>query len=94
MNTISYSPSKDELRLKLRSVKGKLTKKVGRFKLWWDYEGNICALDIRQFTKELEEFRKSSYTVRLGGIWKGVKITDKDIKEVRKDLLKKLEEKW
>jgi len=31
---------------------------------------------------------------RLGGIWKGAKITEKDIKEAREELLKKLENQW
>lgn len=94
MKTLSYFPSKDELLLKLRSVKGKPTKKFGRFELWWDDEGNICALDIKPFMEELEEFRKNLNTIQLGGIWKGVRIADEDIKEARQDLLKKLEEKW
>ena len=94
MNTISYLPSKDELLLKLRSTKGKTARKFGRFKLWWDEDGNICALDIIQFMEELEEFKKNPNTIQLGGIWKDVKIADKDIKEARQELLKKLEEKW
>lgn len=32
--------------------------------------------------------------IRLGGIWKGIKITDDDIKESRQAMLKKLEEKF
>ncbi|MCR4321762.1 MAG: hypothetical protein NUV74_15665 [Candidatus Brocadiaceae bacterium] len=89
MKTISYLPSKDELLLKLRSTKGKTARKYGRFKLWWDEDGNICALDIIQFMDELEEFN----TIQLGGIWKGIRISSEDIKEARQELLKKLEEK-
>jgi len=37
---------------------------------------------------------KHKDTIRLGGIWKNIKITDEDIKENREDLLKKIEEKW
>jgi len=33
-------------------------------------------------------------TVQLGGIWKDVKISSKGIKEARKTLLEKIEEKW
>jgi hypothetical protein len=44
------------------------------------------------FMEELEEFKRNLNTARLGGIWKGVKITDEDIREVREDMLKKLEE--
>lgn len=94
MNTISYIPSNDELVLKLHPLKGKPKKELGRFKLWWDDKGCIYGIDIRPFMEELEEFKKNVNTVRLGGVWKGVKITDEDIKEIREDLLKKLEEKW
>lgn len=94
MKTISYIPSKDELVLKFRSLKGKPRAEVGRFKLWWDDEGNIYGVDIMPFMEELEEFKKNFNTVQLDGIWKGIKITDEDIKETRENLLKKLEEKW
>lgn len=94
MKTISYIPSKDELVLKFRPLKGKPTKELGRFKLWWNDEGDICGIDIMPFMEELEEFKKNLSTMRLGGVWKGIKITDEDIKEIREDMLKKLEEKW
>ena len=90
MKTISYLPSKEELLLKLCSTKGKTARKFGRFKLWWDEDGDVCALNIIQFMDELEEFN----TIQLGGIWKGIRISSEDIKEARQELLKKLEEKW
>jgi predicted butyrate kinase (DUF1464 family) len=37
---------------------------------------------------------KHKDAIRLGGIWKNIKITDEDIKENREDLLKKIEDKW
>ena len=40
------------------------------------------------------EFKRTLHTIRLGGIWKGIKITEEDIKEARGELLKNLEEKW
>ena len=46
----------------------------------------------REFYNALTRSEKPK-VIRLGGIWKGIKITDGDIKEVREDLLKKLEEK-
>ena len=94
MNIISYIPSNDELVLRFRPLKEKPTRELGRFKLWWDDEGYIYGIDIRPFTEELEEFKENVNTVRLGGVWRGIEITGQDIKEVRKDLLKKLEEKW
>jgi hypothetical protein len=94
VKAISYIPSKDELILKFRTLKGKPTKALGRFKFWWDNEGNFYGIDIIPFMEELEEFRKNLNTARLGGIWKGVEITDQDIKDIRRDLLKKLGEKW
>jgi len=94
MNKISYIPSNDELMLKFRPLKGKPTKELGRFKLWWGDEGHIYGIDIKPFMEEVEEFNKNANMVRLGGVWKGVKITEEDIKQIRGDLLKKLEEKW
>jgi len=91
---ISYSPSNDELILKLRSLKEKQTKEFGSFKLWWDEEGNINGIVIVPFTEESEELKKNLNIVRLGGIWKGIKITEEDIKEARSELLKKPEDKW
>ena len=91
---ITYLPSKDELLLKLCPVKGKPTKDLGRYKLWWNDKGDICALAIEPFMEELEEFLKHRIWVRLGGLWKGVKIDEDDIKEARQELLKKLEERW
>jgi hypothetical protein len=94
VKAISYIPSKDELILKFRPLTKKPTKKLGRFRLWWDEEGNIYGIEIMPFTEELKEFKNNLNTARLGGIWKGVEITDQDIKEIREDLLKKLKEKW
>jgi hypothetical protein len=94
MKTITYNPSKDELIIRFCSVSKKPTKEIGRFKLWWDAEGNICAIDIGSFTEELKEFNKKRGWIQLSGIWKGVKIDDEDIKEARNELLKKLEENW
>ncbi len=94
MKTISYIPSKDEMLLRFGPLKGKPTKDLGQFKLWWDEEGHICALDIIPYRKELIEFKKRRGWIELGGIWKGIKITEEDIKEARQELLKKIEEKW
>lgn len=94
MRTVSYIPSKDELVVKFRPGKKRPTKDLGRLKLWWDEEGNICAIAIKSFTDELEEFEKKRGCIQLGGIWKGVKIEEEDIREARRELLKKLEERW
>jgi len=94
MKAISYIPSKDEMLLKFRSVKGRPTKELGSFKLWWDNEGNICAIDIMSFTEELKRFEENLNTAKLGGIWKGIKITDEDIRQTREELLQKLEGRW
>jgi len=90
---ITYVPFKDELILVISPVKREPNKKVGPFKLWWDDEGNICAIAITNYVEELEEFRKNLNVISLGGIWKGIKITEKDIKEAREELLRRLEEK-
>lgn len=87
-----YTPSKDELLLKIHPVKGKPNKESGPLKIWWD-EGNICAIAITKYTEELEEFSRNLNVVQLGSIWKGIKITDADISEAREELLRKIEEK-
>jgi hypothetical protein len=93
MKAISYLPSKDKMIVRFRSARGKPTKEFGRFKLWWDKQG-ICAVAIMPFLEELEEFEKSRNWVQLGGIWRGVNITEEDIKEARRELLEKLEKRW
>ena len=94
MTPILYTPSRDEILLELHPHASKPTKKVGPFKLWWDKEGYINAIAIGQYRDQLIEFRKKLRTVQLGGIWKGEKITEEDIRETREDLLKRLEGKW
>ncbi len=37
---------------------------------------------------------KAKNVIKLGGIWKGVKITDEDIKKARNSMLKELEKKF
>jgi len=90
---ITYDPSKDELILVISRVEREPNKKVGPFKLWWDDEGNICAIAIRNYVEELKEFRGNLNVISLGGIWKGIKITEEDIKEAREELLRRLEDK-
>lgn len=92
--SISYNPSKDELTVKFRPTKRKPTKVVDHFKLWWDAEGNICAIDIEHYTEALKEFRRTLNTVRLGGLWRGADITEEEILKTRQELMEKLEEKW
>lgn len=94
MKAISYIPSKDEMLLNFRPVKGRPSKNLGRYKLWWDDKGNICAINITPFIEELKEFERNLNTVKLGGIWKGANITDEDIREAREELLQKLEGRW
>jgi len=91
--TISYLASRDELVLRLRPIKPKLSKEFGRFRLWWDQQDNICAIAIRPFTEELREFEEKLGWIQLSGIWKGVKISEQDIREARQELLKKVEER-
>lgn len=91
---ISYNPQKDELVVKFRPTKSKPSKVMDGFKLWWDEEGNICAVDITPYSKALEDFKISLKTSRLQGLWKGAEITEDEIKEARQELSRKLEEKW
>lgn len=94
MKTISYLPGKDELFAQFSEWKARPSKQIGHFSFWWDNKGNICAIRISEYCFELEKFKLHLNEVKLGGIWNGVRISDKDIREARKDLLKSLEEKW
>jgi len=92
--TISYSPSRDELLLRFHPVRGHPSKEFGRFKVWYE-EDRICAVRIRAYYKEEQpEFRKSLKSIRLGGIWKNVTISENDLARARATLLKKLEDNW
>jgi len=91
---ISYNPAKDELAVKLRPAKGKPSKVVDHLKLWWDSEGNICALDIEHYAEALLQFKRNLNTVRIGRLWKGIEITEEEIQKARRELTEKLEEKW
>lgn len=90
---ISYYPPRDELVLRFRRTKRKPTKQLGRFMLWCDKQDNICAIAIKPFTEELREFEEKLGWIQLGGIWKGVKISEQDIREARHELLERLEER-
>ena len=67
---------------------------LGRFQLWSDKHGKIVGLTIKSFQQELEDFSKRIHTVKLEGIWQGIRVTPEDIREGREELLSKLEEKW
>jgi hypothetical protein len=94
---IIYQPSEDQeiLSLHPNHFSGSNPKaEKGRFRIWWDDEGVICAVTISEFTKELEEFKRRMHSVRLGGIWKGLKITERDIAEARGSMRQRLDKKW
>jgi hypothetical protein len=94
MNTITYDPNKDSLILQFLQIEDEPSEMTGPFRLWVDDEGSIQALAITNYTEVSKEFRKNLETAQLQGIWKGVKITDRDIRDARQDLLGSLEEKW
>jgi len=94
MKSISYIPDRDELIAEFRPRKTKPSIQVGHFSLWWDEEGNICAIRIREYLEESEDFKRELNQAKLGGIWKGLSLTDNDIQKARKELFGKLEENW
>jgi hypothetical protein len=91
---ITYIPSKDELVLKLCSVRGKPSYTKGNFSLWWKEDGTIYAVSIRNYTKELEEFKRNMEIAQLKGIWKGVEVTDEDIKNMRAELMNNISNRY
>ena len=93
---VTYIPSKDELILTIQPVsKRRPNKRAGHLRIWWSKEkGEIYALAIEEFSKELETFQKCRGLIPLGGLWKGLQITEDDIQKARETLLKELEAKW
>lgn len=94
MMSVQYVPAQDRLLLRLCPVKRRPNKELGAYRVWWDREGCICAVDIMPFTQKWKEFKKGLRTARLGGIWKGVIITHEDIEDTRRELLETLEARW
>jgi hypothetical protein len=91
--TISYSPSKDELLLEFHARRGHSSVEFGRFQVWYE-ENRICAVRIKAYTQEIDEFKESLNRIQLGGIWKNLTVSEKDIEEARAALLKELEGDW
>lgn len=94
MNTITYDPKEDSLILQFIQVADEPSEKAGPFRLWLDENGAIQALAITDYTEIWREFRNTLRTAQLQDIWKGVNITDEDIRAARQELLRSLEEKW
>lgn len=91
---LSYLPPKDEMILEIGSVQAKPDMVKGPLKIWRDKEQRIAGIAILEYKKTLDEFRKNLHVVKLGGLWRGVKITKADIKKARQSLLTQLEEQW
>ncbi|OGF58612.1 MAG: hypothetical protein A2Y62_16700 [Candidatus Fischerbacteria bacterium RBG_13_37_8] len=92
--SISYNPKADDLVYKTRENNQKPNIKASNFIIWFDKELSLYAIKISNFNEELKEFKRNLNIVRLGGIWQGIEITDKDIEDARQDLLKIIEGRW
>ncbi|MEK7874141.1 MAG: hypothetical protein AAB502_09835 [Chloroflexota bacterium] len=93
-SSYTYAPEKDELVLKIHPSRGKPRGRLGNLKIWWDEQANIGAIAVNSYSALQQEFNQNLKTVKLGGIWKDVKVTSKDIRDVRRTLLRKLEARW
>lgn len=91
---LAYLPSKDEMILEIGSVQAKPNMIRGPLKIWSDKKHLISGIAIPEYKKILDEFRKNLHVVKLGGLWRGIKITDADIRKARESLLAQLEEQW
>lgn len=92
---LSYLPSQDEFIVEISPLPGQLTVAKGPFKIWSDEEHLISGIAIRDFQRMLKEFCSTQGIVKLGGLWRrNVSISDADIKQARRALLAKLEERW
>jgi len=65
---VCYLPFQDESILQIHPVVGQSKKEFNNFELWWDEEGNICAIVIKKYNEELREFEKNLRVIQLGGM--------------------------
>jgi hypothetical protein len=89
---ITYTPSRDEMLLRLRATDFGPSLRGRGFRIWLDQRGNLCSFALTSFEQRLTEFRKTLHSTRLGGIWRDLRLTEKDIREARAELLQKLED--
>jgi hypothetical protein len=94
MKSVSYSPTRDQLTLRLGPLRDGRKITLGRHSLHLDARGNLVALEIRDFTQELREFERALRTARLGGLWKGVRVDERDLREAREALLRGRRARW
>jgi hypothetical protein len=94
MKAIKYNPEKDTMIVRLRSNKNPHCVTIGGFQICSTDSGEVDSLTISSFMKELAEFKKNLHTVRLGGIWKGLEITESEINEIRKEMTDEFDKRW
>ncbi|HWR84299.1 MAG TPA: hypothetical protein VN285_13455 [Candidatus Deferrimicrobium sp.] len=91
---ISYSPVDDRIVAQFGPLSKKRFIRVLETTQWWGREGKLHGLAISGFTEMLREFQAERASAQLGGIWKGIKINEEDIRKIRRDLLRSLEKRW
>lgn len=94
MNTISYDQATDALMVQFQPFTGKPNKDLGDFQLWWDEKGGYCAIKIAHWSTVWEDLHSKTRVVKLGGLWRGIRISEEDIKSSREELLRQLEAKF
>lgn len=91
---INYDPKQDKMLLQVGEYRDKNSLSKGDIKIYYDNDGDLLAIEISSFLEVQGKFEQIPRILKLGGIWKGIRITEKDIAEGRKELLRRLEERW
>jgi hypothetical protein len=94
MSSVTYLPEQDELQAEFGKGKRMAAFNLDGLHLMADEDGGICSIRISSFTEALKEFRKDRKAVRLGGLWRGAKFGDREIKASRRELTRKLVDQW
>jgi len=91
MKAVSYIPIKDQIRFIVENPKGKPSKSIGSFKIWWRKDGTINAIIIDSYNELVNEINENIGVTRLGGLMGDVQINENEIRKNRRELLKLVE---
>jgi hypothetical protein len=92
--TVAYEPQTDVLTAEIFAHGGEADFRAGCFSVWWTSDGTIAAVHVHGYLEQVGRLRRARPVVRLGGIAPGVRVSEKDIREMREELLSALERRW
>lgn len=92
---MTYLPRLDKGVLQISNLSGKKKHVIGgNLEVTYNNEGQILKVAIENYSEQLKQFLQARGVVRLDGIWKGVNITEDDVKNAREELLNDMDREW